>query len=64
MPEKSVFIRWLRIKLPTLFARAVGVDSERKTVLFIDLSRAATLRDIVYWLQIFFQPASPRSVWF
>ncbi len=54
MPEKSVFIRWLRIKLPTLFARAVGVDSERKTVLYIDLSRAATLRDIVYWLQIFF----------
>ncbi len=40
--------------IPKFFARSVGVGDERKSVLFIDLSRAATLRDIVYWLQIFF----------
>ncbi|MEP6703961.1 MAG: DUF389 domain-containing protein, partial [Acidobacteriota bacterium] len=40
--------------IPKAFARAVGVSDERKSALFIDLSRAATLKDIVYWLQIFF----------
>lgn len=57
MPENNqawVFARWLRIKIPTFFARSLGVRGERKAELFIDLSRAATLRDIVYWLQIFF----------
>ncbi|MEO6334706.1 MAG: DUF389 domain-containing protein [Pyrinomonadaceae bacterium] len=50
----AVFARWLGMLIPKVFARAVGVDDERKSALFIDLSRAATLRDIVYWLQIFF----------
>lgn len=57
MPENnsaSVFFRWIRIKIPTLFARSLGVGTERKAALFLDLSRAATLKDIVYWLQIFF----------
>lgn len=49
-----VFLRWLRKVIPTLFARALGVRSKRKAALFLDLSRAATLRDLVYWLQIFF----------
>jgi uncharacterized hydrophobic protein (TIGR00271 family) len=52
--QASVFARWLRIKIPSFFARALSVDAERKTELFLDLSRAATLKDIVYWLQIFF----------
>ncbi len=44
----------IRIKIPTLFARSLGVGTERKAALFLDLSRAATLKDIVYWLQIIF----------
>lgn len=57
MPENgqtSIFFRWLRIKIPTFFARSLGVGAERKAALFLDLSRAATLKDIVYWLQILF----------
>lgn len=57
MPENeqtSVFLRWLRIKIPTIFARSLGVGAERKAALYLDLSRAATLRDLVYWLQILF----------
>ena len=49
-----VFLRWLRKVIPTFFARALGVRSKRKAALFLDLSRAATLKDLVYWLQIFF----------
>lgn len=41
-------------RLSTAFTRALGVRSKRKVTLFIDLSRAATLKDLVYWLQIFF----------
>ena len=41
-------------RISTAFTRALGVRSKRKAELFIDLSRAATLRDLVYWLQIFF----------
>ncbi|MGI9035923.1 MAG: hypothetical protein ACR2GD_07785, partial [Pyrinomonadaceae bacterium] len=52
--QASVLTRWARIKLPTFFARSLGVGAERKAALFLDLSRAATLKDIVYWLQIFF----------
>ena len=51
---KLVFVRWLRKMIPTFFARALGVRSKRKATLFLDLSRAATLKDLVYWLQIFF----------
>ncbi len=40
--------------IPRFIARSLGVGDDRKAALFIDLSRAATLKDIVYWLQIFF----------
>lgn len=50
----AVSARWLRMVIPKVFARSLGVGDERKAELFIDLSRAATLREIVYWLQIFF----------
>lgn len=46
--------RGIRKKISTFFARALGVRSKRKAALFLDLSRAATLRDLVYWLQIIF----------
>lgn len=36
------------------FADHLGVDQERKRVLYTDLSSAATLRDATYWLQILF----------
>ncbi len=52
--KSSIFLRWLRIKIPTFFARSLGVGAERKAALFLDLSRAATLKDLVYWLQILF----------
>ena len=46
--------RGLRKKISAFFARALGVRSKRKAALFLDLSRAATLKDLVYWLQIIF----------
>ena len=46
--------RWIRLRMTGLFARALGVTPDRKVQLFLDLSRAATLKDLVYWLQIFF----------
>lgn len=53
--EKSRTPAWgIRKKISTFFARALGVRSKRKAALFLDLSRAATLRDLVYWLQIIF----------
>ena len=36
------------------FADHLGVDHERKRLLYTDLSSAATLRDATYWLQILF----------
>ena len=36
------------------FANSLDADNERKATLYIDLSRSATLKDIVYWLQILF----------
>lgn len=36
------------------FADHLGVDEERKKLLYVDLSSAATLRDATYWLQILF----------
>ena len=53
-PRIAVAARWLRRVIPRFLARSLGVDDDRKAALFIDLSRAATLKDIVYWLQIFF----------
>jgi len=50
----AVAARWLRLVIPRFLARSLGVGDERKSALAIDLSRAATLKDVVYWLQIFF----------
>lgn len=36
------------------FADSLNVDEDRKAAIYIDLSKSATLRDITYWLQIFF----------
>ncbi len=36
------------------FAGSLGVRSERKTEIYLDLSRSATLQDTSYWLQILF----------
>jgi uncharacterized hydrophobic protein (TIGR00271 family) len=36
------------------FASHLGVDEDRKTALYTDLSSAATLGDATYWLQILF----------
>lgn len=35
------------------FAGALDVELERKKEIYIQLSRSATMRDLVYWLQIF-----------
>ena len=57
MPEtesETGVAKGVRKKVSAFFARALGVRSKRKAALFLDLSRAATLKDLVYWLQIFF----------
>ncbi|REJ78114.1 MAG: DUF389 domain-containing protein [Acidobacteria bacterium] len=36
------------------FAAALDVSTDRKVELYVELSRSATLRDVVYWLQIIF----------
>jgi len=35
-------------------AKALGVEADRKSNLYIELSRGATLYDLIYWLQILF----------
>jgi uncharacterized hydrophobic protein (TIGR00271 family) len=52
--KTGVFWRWLRIKSSSRTARWLGVSAKLKEELYIDLLRAATLRDAVYWLQILF----------
>jgi uncharacterized hydrophobic protein (TIGR00271 family) len=41
-------------KIQSKFAHALGINQDRKKQLSIELSEAATLKDFVYWLQIFF----------
>lgn len=36
------------------FAETLEIGTERKTQLYVELSKSATLKDLVYWLQIFF----------
>jgi uncharacterized hydrophobic protein (TIGR00271 family) len=50
------FLRLYRFwnELRDRFAASLQVSDERKKDLYIELSRAATLRDLVYWLQILF----------
>ena len=48
------FLRLLGRKFRTKAALWLGVNPDRKEELYLDLSRAATLQDAVYWLQILF----------
>lgn len=50
MPNSSQLVTRFR----DWFADHLGVDGDRKTTLYVDLSGAATLRDATYWLQILF----------
>ena len=36
------------------FAAALNVDTERKNEIYVQLSKSATLTDLVYWLQLLF----------
>ncbi len=36
------------------FATALNVGAERKTEIYVQLSKSATLTDVVYWLQLLF----------
>ena len=36
------------------FAKALDVDVERKRDIYVELSQSATIRDLVYWLQMIF----------
>lgn len=57
--NKKISYRIFRIarfwnKLRDRFAAALNVNSERKTEIYKQLSRSATLSDLVYWLQLLF----------
>lgn len=41
-------------KLRQWFADSLEVGEERKTELYVELSKSATLKDLIYWLQILF----------
>lgn len=41
-------------RLREQFARLLGVQPDRKENLYIELSKGATLKDLIYWLQILF----------
>lgn len=49
---RKLFKGWNSIR--DWFAYKLDVGNERKTQLYVELSRSATLKDLVYWLQIFF----------
>ncbi len=49
---RKLFKGWNSVR--AWFASALNVDVERKTNLYLDLSKSATLKDLVYWLQILF----------
>jgi uncharacterized hydrophobic protein (TIGR00271 family) len=50
------FIKLFRFwkSLRDKFAASLDVNFDRKVELYVDLTKSATLRDIVYWLQILF----------
>lgn len=58
--EKRNRFRFFRIilrlwkDLRDRFAAALNVTEERKTAIYIDLAKSTTLKDITYWMQIFF----------
>lgn len=54
-PQKtSLRFRRLTVRVRDWFAESLGVGLKRKEELYVELSKAATLKDFVYWLQIFF----------
>ncbi len=52
--QKRMSITSFTVRLQRKFARSLGVDAARKRTLSIELSKSATLFDLVYWLQLFF----------
>ncbi len=50
---KFTLIRRWR-KFQKWFAKALYVDDDRKELIYIDLAKSCTIKDLVYWLQIFF----------
>jgi len=48
----KIFRGWKRFQ--NSFASALDVDLERKVEIYTSLSQSATLKDLVYWLQILF----------
>lgn len=48
----KIFRFWKKVR--DKFAAALDVNSERKVELYVEISKSATLRDIVYWLQLLF----------
>lgn len=60
MDEQKDTFRLFRIilrlwkNLRDRFAAALNVDDDRKTLIYIDLAKSSSLKDIMYWLQIFF----------
>lgn len=60
MKEKTDAFRLFRIilrlwkNMRDRFAGALDITQERKATIYIDLARSTTLKDISYWLQIFF----------
>ena len=60
MNEQKKTFRLFRIVLRSWknlrdrFAEALNVDEERKTLIYIDLAKSSSLKDIMYWLQLFF----------
>ncbi len=54
-PQKTFFkTRRITVRVRDWFSGSLGVGPERKEELYVELSKAATLKDFVYWLQIFF----------
>lgn len=57
--DKKISYRFFRLarfwnKQRDRFAAALNVNAERKTEIYIQLSKSATLTDVVYWLQLIF----------
>lgn len=54
MRKAIVLFKLYAKKFRASFAEMLDVGAERKEEIYLDISRAATLKDLVYWLQIVF----------
>lgn len=54
MRKSVVLFKLYAKKFRASFAKMLDVGAERKEEIYLDISRAATLKDLVYWLQIIF----------